>query len=292
MFSMVIAGMVLKKIGLISPSGQSSITDLVIYFILPCNIIKSFMVEFKSDILVTFVGVLAISILIQLLCTILGHILFRKYPISKKKCLQYGTVCSNAGFLGNPIAEGVFGTMGLTLASVYLIPQRVVMWSAGISMFTESPDKKTLFKKVITHPCIIACMVGILIMLTNLKLPSFLTMAIQTASNCNTALSMMVIGMILADIKIKEMYDKSIVYFTILRLVVIPILIYIPCYLLKVDSLVTGVCVLLAAMPAGASTSILASKYNGDAAFATNMVIFSTLASLITAPIWSVILLY
>ncbi|MFV0343161.1 MAG: AEC family transporter [Anaerocolumna sp.] len=292
MFSMVIAGMVLKKIGLISPSGQSSITDLVIYFILPCNIIKSFMVEFKSDILVTFIGVLAISILIQLLCTILGHILFRKYPISKKKCLQYGTVCSNAGFLGNPIAEGVFGTMGLTLASVYLIPQRVVMWSAGISMFTESPDKKTLFKKVITHPCIIACMVGILIMLTNLKLPSFLTMAIQTASNCNTALSMMVIGMILADIKIKEMYDKSIVYFTILRLVVIPILIYIPCYLLKVDSLVTGVCVLLAAMPAGASTSILASKYNGDAAFATNMVIFSTLASLITAPIWSVILLY
>ena len=43
-----------------------------------------------------------------------------------RKVMQYATVASNAGFLGNPVAEGVFGSVGLALASVYLIPQRIV----------------------------------------------------------------------------------------------------------------------------------------------------------------------
>jgi predicted permease len=291
MFMMIAAGVILKKVGIIGEEGKKNLTDLVIFLILPANIIKSFLVEFSVDIIFTFAGVIIISILIQVFCAILGRVLYNKMELPQKKCLHYGTICSNAGFLGNPIAEGVFGTMGLTLASMYLIPQRIVMWSAGISVFTESPDKKTLVKKVLTHPCIIACIIGIVLMISQLQLPGFLTAAIQTLSSCNTALSMMVIGMILADINVKSMLDIKVLYFTLIRLILIPVLVYIPCVLLNIDSLITGVCVLLAAMPAGATTSILASKYKGDVEFATNLVIVSTLASLITTPIWSAILL-
>lgn len=292
MFSMIAAGVILKRIGIIGEEGQKNLTDLVIYLILPCNIIKSFMVEFSAGILVTFTGVLLISIFIQLGCTLLGQVLYNKIEVPQKKCLQYATICSNAGFLGNPVAEGVFGVAGLTLASIYLIPQRIVMWSAGISVFTESPDKKTLVKKVLTHPCIIACAAGIILMVTQFKLPSFLSASIQALSNCNTALSMMVIGMILADIHVKQMFNRKVFYYTLIRLVFIPLIVYIPCRFLHLEPIVTGVCVLLAAMPAGATTSILASKYNGDAAFATNLVIFSTLVSLLTTPLWSILLLH
>ncbi len=291
MFVMIAAGMILKKIGIIGPEGQKNITDLVIYLVLPCNIVKSFMVEFTYDIFYTFAGVLIISILIQAACSVLGRVLYQRMETPQKKVLQYATICSNAGFLGNPIAEGVFGTVGLTLTSIYLIPQRIVMWSAGISVFTEAPDKKTLVKKVVTHPCIIACFLGILLMLTQFQLPGFLNTSIQTISNCNTALSMMVIGMILAEVDLKHLVDKKVLYYTVIRLLLIPLLVYVPCKLLGLDSLVTGVCVLLAAMPAGATTSILASKYNGDAAFATKCVIFSTFASLLSTPVWSLLLI-
>ncbi len=30
----------------------------------------------------------------------------------KKKVLKYATMASNAGILGNPVAEGIFGSMG------------------------------------------------------------------------------------------------------------------------------------------------------------------------------------
>jgi predicted permease len=106
MFFMIAAGMILKKIGIIGPEGQKNITDLVIYLVLPCNIIKSFLFEFTFDILITFTGVLIISILIQVGCSILGKVLYQRMEVPQKKVLQYATICSNAGFLGNPIAEG------------------------------------------------------------------------------------------------------------------------------------------------------------------------------------------
>lgn len=291
MFIMIFAGLILKKIGIIGDEGKKNITDLVIYLILPCNIVKSFLVDFRYDILITFAGVFAISIIIQVMCSVIGKFIYNKYPVSHKKCLQYATICSNAGFLGNPVAEGVFGSMGLTLASIYLIPQRIMMWSAGISVFTEAPSKKELVKKVMTHPCILACLIGIVLLVTQIPVPDIIKSPLTSLSNCNTALSMMVIGMILAEVNIKTMINKEVLFYTLLRLVVIPLLVWPLCYLLHLNHLATGVCVLLAAMPAGATTSILAAKYNGDAKFATKLVVFSTLASLITTPIWSMLLI-
>ena len=290
-FSLIVIGLIMKKTGIIGKTGQKNITDLVVNLILPCNIIKSFMVEFSMDIARNFAGILLISVLIQVASVLLGKVLFVKTSEERQKCLKYGIICSNAGFMGNPIAEGVFGSMGLTLASIYLIPQRIMMWSEGIVIFTEAPSKKELTKKVITHPCIIACGIGIVLMLTGWTPPVFVNEVITSVSNCNTAMSMMVIGMILADADPRTLVDKDIIFYTVLRLAVMPFLVWIPCQLLGVDSLVKGVSVLLAAMPAGATTSILASKYDGDAEFAVKLVVFSTAASLISTPLWSMILL-
>ena len=57
------------------------------------------------------------------------------------------------------------------------------------------------------------------------------------------------------------------------------------CRLVQVDALVTGVCVVLAGMPAGSTTAILAEKYGGDAEYASACVLVSTLLSLLTIPL-------
>ena len=88
----------------------------------------------------------------------------------------------------------------------------------------------------------------------------------------------------------KELADRELITYTIMRLAVIPAVILVPCLLLKLPDLVTGVSVLLAGMPAGATTSILASKYHCDEKFGTKLVVFSTAFSLITIPVWSMLL--
>lgn len=291
MFLIMLVGLFFRRKNLISDQGKKNLTDLVIYLILPCNIVKSFMIEFDGETLKNFGMVLLMSILIQLVCALLARLLYNRMEPGHKKVLQYATVASNAGFLGNPVAEGVFGSIGLALASVYLIPQRIVMWSAGVSYFTEGTDKKAVFKRVITHPCIVAVGIGIVFMIARIELPAFLDAALKDISSCNTAMSMLVIGTILAEVKPREMLEKSVFLFSGLRLIVIPMLVYVGCLAFAIDPLVTGVSVLLAAMPAASTTAILAAKYDGDAVYAGKCVVTTTVLSLLTTPVWSMLLL-
>ena len=291
MFLVMLIGLLFRRKNLISEEGKRNLTDLVIYLILPCNIVKSFMIEFDENILKNFGAVFVISVLIQVVCAVFAKLFYNRMVPEHRKVMQYATVASNAGFLGNPVAEGVFGSIGLALASVYLIPQRIIMWSAGVSYFTEGADRKSVFKRVITHPCIIAVAIGLIFMLTQIQLPPFLDSALKDVGNCNTAMSMLVIGTILADVKPKDMLDKSIFLFSGLRLIMIPLLVFGCCVLVHIDPLVTGVSVLLAAMPAASTTAILAAKYDGDAPYASKCVVTTTVLSLLTTPVWSMILL-
>ena len=291
MFLIMLVGLFFRKKNLITAEGKKNLTDLVIYLILPCNIVKSFMIEFDKGTLLSFGMILLISVLIQVFCAILARLLYKKAPASHKPVLMYATVASNSGFLGNPVAEGVFGSMGLALASVYLIPQRIVMWSAGVSYFTKGSSKKDIFKRVVTHPCIIAVAVGFLLMLSQLKLPSFLDAVLKDIGGCNTAMSMLVIGTILADVKPRQLLDRSLFLFSGLRLILLPVIVYAACLLCRIDPLVTGVSVLLTAMPAASTTAILAAKYEGDAVYASKCVVITTVLSLLTTPLWSMLLL-
>ena len=248
----------MKKIHIIGPQGQKNINDLVIYLILPCNILHAFTQSAADGDFTNYLEILLISIGIQVFCVIYGKLMFRGEAEGRYKCLQYGTICSNAGFLGNPIAEGIYGMEGLVLASVYLIPQRIMMWSSGLAVFSGSSDKIKTLKKVVTHPCILACVLGMIMMVTGAQLPPGLDGAVTSVGNCNTAMSMMVIGMILADIDLKDFWDWTVVKYTVHRLVIIPAVVYLVCRMLPLSKTVLGLCVLLAAMPAGATTSILA----------------------------------
>lgn len=290
MLSLIIIGAVIRRLGIISKEGQKNINDLVIYLVLPCNIVKSFMIAFDRDLLRQFGIVFVLSIAVQVVSVILGKILYGRREPGHRMSLQYGLICSNAGFLGNPLAEGVFGSIGLAMASVFLIPMRIMMWSSGIAIYTQSTDWKATIKKVVTHPCIIACFAGLLLMLTQWTPPGLITNTIGTIGQCNTALSMMVIGMILAEIDWKTFLDSDVLRYSVLRLLLMPAGIYLLCLAFQLPKLATGVTVLLTAMPAGATTSILASKYGCDEQFATRLVVVSTVISMVTIPIWNFVL--
>lgn len=168
LFLLLLIGYIFGKKGLADGTGKNLLTDLVIYVTLPGSIIKSFQIEFNHQILIACMTIAIAGIVIQTGSSVLGMFLYNHYGDSKKKVLQYATICSNAGILGNPIAEGIFGQMGMMYASIYVIPQRIFMWSVGLTYFTEAPDKKTLFKKVATHPCILSVFIGFFLMVTQI----------------------------------------------------------------------------------------------------------------------------
>lgn len=290
LFLTMLIGYIFGKKGLADDNGKSLLTDLVLFVTLPASILKSFQIEFNHQILIACMTIAIAGVVIQIGSYVLGMFLYNHYGEGRKKVLQYATICSNAGILGNPIAEGIFGQMGMMYASIYVIPQRIFMWSVGLTYFTEAPDKKTLCKKVATHPCILSVLIGFLLMVTQIRLPEVLNVTIKTVAGANTFLAMALVGLILSKVKLTELVERDTIYYAFIRLVFVPLLVYIGCRLASVDDLVTGVSVVLAAMPAASVTAVMASKYKKDEAFATKCVVFTTLLSLVTVPVWCLFL--
>ncbi|MBQ9195883.1 MAG: AEC family transporter [Clostridia bacterium] len=290
-FIMMAVGFLIRKIRVLGKEAERVITDLVLYVVLPCNIFQSFLGGSSGAEAGDYLAVLLISIGIQLLSLVYGKLAFPRENADRRCNLAYAMICSNAGFLGNAVTEGVFGAVGLMLTSIYLIPQRIMMWSEGLAIYSGVSDKRATLKKVTTHPCVAACILGLLVMALHIPIPALIQTPIQAIGRCNTPLTMMMIGMILSEIDLKRLVDKTILRFTLHRLVLMPLIVYLACLLLSVSKTVTGVSVLLAAMPAGATTTMLSAKYDRDPEFATKLVVFTTLCSVPAIFLWSMVLI-
>ena len=292
LFALLAVGLLLRKVGLFNETAKTLLTDLVLYVTLPCSIILSFQMDIKAELLGSLSIIFLISVGVQVICYLLTRLTFLKVDPDKRSVLHYGILVSNAGFLGLPIAGELFGATGLMYASIYLIPQRVVMWTAGLAIFSPAAvNKKQAARKVILHPCMVAVYVGLILMLTRLPIPAFARMTLTSLGGCTTALSMLLIGSLFGEMKREHLHiDRNLVQFSFLRLVLIPLVSLVIGQLLGIDSLLIGVGVILAAMPGGSSTVILASKYGRDTTYASKLVIISTMLSLVSIPFWGMIL--
>ena len=291
LFAMMIIGAVLKKRGVIDEAGKRCLSDLCINVFIPCNIFKSCLMEFNMGILRSCSLLLLSAVLLQALCLLLNRFLFDRCPPQQKKVLQYCTIVPMSGFLGNPIAEGIYDQMGVLYTSIFLIPMRVFAWSVGTSYFVAGAgtDKKNVLKNVLTHPCLVAIYAGLLCMVTQVQLPSVLTETVKYLSNCNSAMSMFVAGTILTDVPLRSIFSREIVRFSVLRLGLLPAVALGLGTLLGLESAPLGVSVLMTGMPAGATAAIFAAKYGSDAPFATRCVVFTTLLSMVTLPLWAAV---
>ena len=291
LFALMLTGAVLKKRGVIDEAGKRCLSDLCINIVIPCNIFNSCLIQFNMDILRSCSLLLLSAVLMQVLCLLLNRSLFERYDSQRKKVLQYCTIVPMSGFLGNPIAEGIYDQVGVLYTSIFLIPMRIVMWSMGTSYFVagEGTDKKKVLKNVLTHPCLVAIYLGILCMVTQIQLPSVITETVRYIGNCNSALSMFIVGTILTDVPLRSIFSRDTVLFSVLRLGLLPAAALGLGLLLGLETAPLGVSVLMTGMPAGATAAIFAAKYGSDAPFATRCVVFTTLLSMVTLPLWAAV---
>ena len=286
MFLLILTGVLIKKLKIIDAAGRKMLSDLLIDVILPCNIVESFLggMAFPDGFARNCLLAVGLSAVIQLMSIYGSKLLFRKYPREQRSVLSYGIICSNSSFVGLPVARLLFGDLGVIYTSMFQIPLRFTMWTAGLSLFT-SVSRKDAFRKLVRHPCIIAVFAGLLLMAAPVSLPGFLDSAVASVSSCTVPVSMFVIGTILADAPIRSMFSKPVLWYTCLRLVLYPLLLCVLLKPLHLDTTLTNVCILMTGMPAGSTGSILADKYDCDAVFASQIAFASTLCSILTIPL-------
>lgn len=288
LFLMMLIGAYLKKRGIIDANGKKCLTDLCVNVVIPCNIFKSCLIEFNMGIFRSCALLLVSAIVMQLICLTLNRFIFNRYAPQQKKVLQYCTIVPMSGFLGNPIAEGIYDQLGVLYTSIFLIPMRVVMWSVGTTYFVADAemDRKQVLKNVMTHPCLVSIYLGVFCMVTQIPLPSVVTETVRYIGNCNSALTMFIVGTILADVKLTTIFNRDTLVFSVFRLMLLPAVALGVGSVLELDEVSLGISVLMTGMPAGATAAIFAARYDSDAPFATKCVVMTTLVSMLTLPVW------
>ena len=183
----------------------------------------------------------------------------------------------------------IYGPEGVIYGAIFNMFFVIFLWTYGLMLFKGDFKKKTLkseIKKILLNPSILAVIIGLIIMIFRIQLPSALLSSMNSVGSMTGPLSMIIIGGILSEAKIVHyLTDWTIYYGILLKLLIIPILIHVMFLFMNHHSMPITAIVLMTAMPASTMTSILAKSFNQQENYAAVLVSLSTLLSLITIPL-------
>ena len=285
LFLIMGVGVAACKLKFISNETNVGLSKILLNVTLPLLIISSFTMDFSKDMLKTAGIIFLISMIVHGSLVVISKFMYKKQPESVRSVLRFVTIFSNCGYIGYPVAASIYGSEGVFYAAVYNIAFNIFMWTIGILIFQPSKEKG-MFKKAIFNPGMISIAVGMIIFIFSIKLPYALDETIKLVGNMTTPLSMIIVGVSLCSVSLKEAFKEFIYYkVSFIRLILIPIVVYLCLKFLGFEGIYIGIPIIVSAMPAAANTVTLAQIYKGDVDSASKIIVVSTIFSAITLPL-------
>lgn len=291
LFILIFVGLFLTKTHVLTKPGTKSITNVVLYLVTPCVIIKSFINTkySKSTLKGLLLSFLAATV-VHLVFILLATVVFRDKSDSRRRVLRFASIFGNCGFMSLPIQEAILGNEGLLYGAAFVAIFNLFSWTYGI--MEMSGDKNSMsVKKVIFNPGIIGLAVGLVIFIFAIPLPSAIKLPVEYFAALNTPLPMLIIGYHLAKLDFKvAARDFRCLFCSITRILIFPVIALAVIYGLGffIPDLWGNLFVsmmIAACSPAAAYTAIFSFKFKQDTDLSVNLVSLSTLLSIITMPI-------
>lgn len=280
MFILIFAGAILFRCGKLTAAGSKDLGNVLLYFIIPCVIINSFMTDFTWEKL-TGLGIsFLLAFLALLLSLVVSALIFKKHPIE-----NFSATFSNAGFMGIPIIQATLGDDAVFYAAAFVALLNLFQWTYGVYVITGDRSLISL-KKIATNPIVISLLIGLALFFLPIEIPSIVESAVSMVSSANSPVAMLMIGTYLAQIPLKDMFTDKIVWLcSIVRLVLVPVLTMLLLWFVPEQYATIQLVVMIEAVaPVGANVAIAAQLYNRDYTQAVKDVCLSTILSLISMP--------
>ncbi len=284
LFILMAVGLLATKVKWITDKSITGFVNVLLYLVTPCLIINSFLsVKFTDETVK--------SLLIAAGCAVVSHLigiiysqLIRDNNENKKSVLRFGTIFSNAGYMGLPLAQAVFGAEGVFYGSIYVVVFNIIQWTYGITIYDKSNKS---FIKTLINPGMLGVIVGLPLFLLKVTLPEVIGDPIGYISSLNTPLAMIITGYYFACSNYKNGMNNFKMWFAItLKMIAMPITaLFIFKFVFGLSGVLLCSCVLPASAPVAVNTMVLASKYGADTDLGLKLVTLSTLLSIITMPL-------
>lgn len=291
LFLLILIGYLLAKLNAVPENTSMVLSKLENNLFVPALVLGTFISNFTMEklgnawklFLVSFVIgciMIALAILVAKCCS--------KDQYIRNIC-TYGLAFSNFGFMGNAVVSVVFPEMFVDYL-IFTMPLWIMiyLWGVPCLLIPSEGGKQTIKSRLksFLNPMFAAMIVGIVIGLSGITIPTQIMTVITTAGNCMSPIAMILTGITVANIDVKNVLTmKSIYTVSFVRLIIFP-LIFIGVFKLMPMTQTIMVCTICSlAMPLGLFSIVIPGGYGKDTSVATGMTIVSHLLSAITIPI-------
>jgi malonate transporter and related proteins len=201
-----------------------------------------------------------------------------------------GGIFSNNVLLGVPLAKITLGEASLPVVSLVLVFNSLILWTL-VTISVEWSRHRSMSwsgyfsasKAVVTNPVVAAILAGTAWGFTQLALPAVLGQTLELISQAAVPLSLIALGMGLAEYRIREGWRESAAICAV-KLVAQPLTVFAIARWLMLGQLETQVVVMLAALPVGANVYLMSRQFNTLGGPVASSLVISTAISAITTP--------
>lgn len=291
LFSFIAIGYCFMKKGLVPSNSSAVLSKLENLIFIPALVMGTFINNFTVKRISSAWKVFVVSFIIALVAIPLAVLISKIIAKDKyiEKIFTYGLSFSNFGFMGNAVVSSLFPDMFFEYL-IFTLPLWILIYLWGVPrLLMSDSDKKLSFSKSLKNflnPMFIAMIIGMIIGISGIQLPKWLTSLITVSGDCMSPMAMLLTGMVVATISIKKAFTNLQIYIvSITRLIIIPFIFIAISYFVKIEDTIFICALCSLAMPLGLNTIVIPSSLGKDTTVAAGMTVVSHFLSCITIPI-------
>ena len=224
---------------------------------------------------------------------ILAQILPRLIGVQKSDIGVYKmmTTFNNIGFMGFPVIAAAYGNGALIYAVPFSIMFNILCYTWGLQTLCGGGEKGN-WKRIINIGTI-SGIISIVLFFMQIPVPKMICSLSAGLSNLTGPLSMLVIGISIAAMELKDLFtDVKLLKFALIKLLAVPVAaMLLVCQVID-NRLICEVFLVMMATPAASMCAMLSQQYGGDYELAAKGVALTTILSVVTMPIVSEIVFH
>ena len=290
---MILVGFIIGEKGWFDDKSRGLLAKLVTQVALPCYMLYTITQRFTAADLLKMLPALRFPALSMVILLGIATGVARIFAVRQDRRGLFISMFfnSNTIFVGLPINQALFGDASIPYVLIYYMCNTTFFWTLGTYLIQRDGegeaqfDLKTSLKKVFSPP-LMGFLLGLVLVMLQIKLPAFLASDLQYLGNLTTPLSMIFIGLSVSHVGVKQLVlGKEQLLILLGRFLVAPLLMASIVYWMPLPNLMKQVFIIQSAMPVMTNAPVVARLYGADSDYAAVMVTETTLATMVVIPI-------
>ena len=289
----LLIGFCLNRLKILPKGAGGGVSKLVTTIFLPALLIYSNMTEFRLEDVGSYSRLVLLGFLLWAVVTVPSFYVARKLAggdAHERGVYLYGLCFPNTSAIGTPVVLALLGTAGLFQLNLFVLSWVILTYAWGVGLFLDTERKNPIKRFLVNtfNPVFISMVIGLSLGALGAKdwMPSIVTEALGDLSACFIPVSLLMAGYTVGDYPLKEVFNRPKSYvFTLLRLVVIPVVAVAIGWLMGVDKVTAALIVLSFASPSGMNVVVFPAAYGRDCKTGASIVLLSCLGAILTVPL-------